>query len=80
MLYCLGNQCDMPNKIAFCGLIIGRSSLKVCSSSNGHQPDVSSHLPGSLGSSYHPDNGSLLGNGPRHTVSFSISHANGGEQ
>ena len=24
--------------------------------------------------------GSLLGNGPRHTVSFSISHANGGEQ
>lgn len=48
MVCCLGNQCDMPKKIVFSGLGTVRSSLKVCSSSNEHQPGVSRHLLGFL--------------------------------
>lgn len=80
MVYCLGNQCDMLNKIAFSSLVTVRSSSKVCCSSNGHLPDVSIHLRGSLGSSYHPDNGFPSWKWSKAHSQFSISHANEGEQ
>lgn len=77
--HCLGNQCDTPNKIAFSGLGMVRSFFKVCSSSNGHQLQVSSHLLGSLRellTSRHWDPFLEM----VQDIQFSISRAHGGEQ